>query len=46
MGYPKLLRTFHQFFAKISVQTDTVYTQNQQSCVPAFILPIQIDFGR
>jgi hypothetical protein len=43
MGYPKLLRTFHQFFAKISVQTDTVYTQNQQSYVPALIL-IQNDF--
>jgi hypothetical protein len=33
MGYPKLLRTFHQFFAKISVQTDTVYTRDQQSYV-------------
>ncbi|CDZ96191.1 Predicted Golgi transport complex 1 protein [Phaffia rhodozyma] len=30
-GYPRLLRLFHQFFAKISVLTDTVYTQNQQS---------------
>ncbi|CCL99844.1 uncharacterized protein FIBRA_01868 [Fibroporia radiculosa] len=29
-GYPKLLRLFHSFFAKIAVQTDTVYTQNQQ----------------
>ncbi|PCH43557.1 hypothetical protein WOLCODRAFT_164540 [Wolfiporia cocos MD-104 SS10] len=30
-GYPKLLRLFHSFFAKIAVQTDTVYTQTQQS---------------
>jgi len=30
-GYPKLLRLFHSFFAKIAVQTDTIYTQNQQS---------------
>lgn len=29
-GYPRLLRLFHQFFSKISVHTDTVYTQNQQ----------------
>lgn len=36
MGYPKLLRTFHQFFAKISVQTDTVYTRDQQSYVTHF----------
>ncbi|KIY53032.1 hypothetical protein FISHEDRAFT_63466 [Fistulina hepatica ATCC 64428] len=30
-GYPRLLRLFHQFFAKIAVHTDTVYTQNYQS---------------
>ncbi|KAF7792362.1 hypothetical protein EIP86_003398 [Pleurotus ostreatoroseus] len=30
-GYPKLLRLFHSFFAKIAVHTDTVYTQSQQS---------------
>jgi len=30
-GYPKLLRLFHSFFAKIAVLTDTIYTQNQQS---------------
>jgi len=30
-GYPRLLRLFHSFFAKIAVHTDTVYTQTQQS---------------
>ncbi|KAG1746115.1 Golgi transport complex subunit 5-domain-containing protein [Suillus lakei] len=30
-GYPRLLRLFHEFFAKIAVHTDTVYTQSQQS---------------
>lgn len=30
-NYPKLLRLFHSFFAKIAVQTDTVYSQAQQS---------------
>ncbi|KAI0071918.1 hypothetical protein K474DRAFT_1651800 [Panus rudis PR-1116 ss-1] len=30
-GYPRLLRLFHSFFAKISVQTDTVYTLTHQS---------------
>ncbi|TRM69739.1 Golgi transport complex subunit 5-domain-containing protein [Schizophyllum amplum] len=30
-GYPRLLRLFHQFFAKIAVHTDTVYIQSQQS---------------
>ncbi|CAL1706796.1 unnamed protein product [Somion occarium] len=30
-GYPRLLRLFHSFFAKIAVHTDTVYTQSQQS---------------
>ncbi|OAX39111.1 hypothetical protein K503DRAFT_690302 [Rhizopogon vinicolor AM-OR11-026] len=30
-GYPKLLRLFHEFFAKIAVHTDTVYTASQQS---------------
>ncbi|EIN11737.1 hypothetical protein PUNSTDRAFT_119002 [Punctularia strigosozonata HHB-11173 SS5] len=30
-GYPRLLRLFHDFFAKIAVHTDTVYTHNQQS---------------
>ncbi|KIP10909.1 hypothetical protein PHLGIDRAFT_115048 [Phlebiopsis gigantea 11061_1 CR5-6] len=30
-GYPRLLRLFHSFFAKIAVHTDTVYTPNHQS---------------
>ncbi|KAN0065089.1 hypothetical protein ACQY0O_001585 [Thecaphora frezii] len=30
-GYPGLLRLFHQFFAKVSVYTDIVYTASQQS---------------
>ncbi|EPS96257.1 hypothetical protein FOMPIDRAFT_1062295 [Fomitopsis schrenkii] len=30
-GYPRLLRLFHSFFAKIAVHTDTVYTQTYQS---------------
>ncbi|KAI0940406.1 hypothetical protein AcW1_003608 [Taiwanofungus camphoratus] len=30
-GYPRLLRLFHSFFAKIAVQTDTVYSDTQQS---------------
>ncbi|EKM54451.1 uncharacterized protein PHACADRAFT_210250 [Phanerochaete carnosa HHB-10118-sp] len=30
-GYPRLLRLFHSFFAKIAVHTDTIYSQAQQS---------------
>ncbi|GJE92307.1 golgi transport complex subunit 5-domain-containing protein [Phanerochaete sordida] len=30
-GYPRLLRLFHSFFAKIAVHTDTAYSQAQQS---------------
>ncbi|KAF8510569.1 Golgi transport complex subunit 5-domain-containing protein [Hysterangium stoloniferum] len=30
-GYPRLLRLFHDFFAKISVHTDTAYSQTHQS---------------
>ena len=29
-GYPRLLRLFHDFFAKIAVHTDTVYTTERQ----------------
>jgi hypothetical protein len=29
-GYPRLLRLFHDFFAKIAVHTDTVYTRDHQ----------------
>ena len=36
-GFPRLLRLFQEFFSKIAVHTDTVYTQAQQrfvlSCV-------------
>ncbi|KAF8629271.1 hypothetical protein AX17_005850 [Amanita inopinata Kibby_2008] len=37
-GYPKLLRLFHAFFAKISPHTDTVYTQNHQSPETVLVL--------
>lgn len=37
-GYPRLLRLFHEFFAKIAVHTDTVYTQSQQSPETVLIL--------
>ncbi|KAF8891707.1 Golgi transport complex subunit 5-domain-containing protein [Infundibulicybe gibba] len=30
-GYPRLLRLFHEFFAKIAVHTDTVYIHTHQS---------------
>lgn len=30
-GYPRLLRLFQEFFARIAVHTDTVYTLAQQS---------------
>ncbi|GAA6004235.1 hypothetical protein JCM10207_002497 [Rhodosporidiobolus poonsookiae] len=30
-GYPRLLRLFQEFFSKIAVHTDTVYTLTQQS---------------
>ncbi|KAG1731465.1 Golgi transport complex subunit 5-domain-containing protein [Suillus paluster] len=37
-GYPKFLRLFHEFFAKIAVHTDTVYTQSQQSPETVLVL--------
>ncbi|TCD65087.1 hypothetical protein EIP91_003096 [Steccherinum ochraceum] len=37
-NYPKFLRLFHSFFAKIAVQTDTVYSQNQQSPETVLVL--------
>ncbi|KAI0267074.1 Golgi transport complex subunit 5-domain-containing protein [Gloeopeniophorella convolvens] len=37
-GYPKLLRLFHEFFSKIAVQTDTVYTQDRQSPETVLVL--------
>ncbi|KAF8584833.1 hypothetical protein K439DRAFT_1646830 [Ramaria rubella] len=30
-GYPRFLRLFHDFFAKITVHTDTTYSQSYQS---------------
>jgi hypothetical protein len=37
-GYPKILRLFHEFFAKIAVHTDVVYTQTQQSPETVLVL--------
>ncbi|KAH6914164.1 Golgi transport complex subunit 5-domain-containing protein [Coprinopsis sp. MPI-PUGE-AT-0042] len=37
-GYPKLLRLFHQFFSRISVHTDTVYSDSQQSPETVLVL--------
>lgn len=37
-GYPKLLRLFHDFFSKIAVHTDTVYTQSRQSPETVLVL--------
>ncbi|KAI5123858.1 hypothetical protein M0805_005675 [Coniferiporia weirii] len=37
-GYPRLLRLFHEFFAKIAVHTDTTYTQEKQSQETILIL--------
>jgi hypothetical protein len=44
-GYPRLLRLFQEFFSKIAVHTDTVYTQTQQRSVyqactgPSVLIP-------
>ncbi|KAJ7128889.1 Golgi transport complex subunit 5-domain-containing protein [Mycena crocata] len=37
-GYPRFLRLFHRFFAKIAVHTDTVYIQTHQSPETVLIL--------
>ncbi|KAL0956119.1 hypothetical protein HGRIS_002286 [Hohenbuehelia grisea] len=37
-GYPRLLRLFHDFFAKIAVHTDTVYIHTYQSPETVLIL--------
>ncbi|KAJ3749149.1 Golgi transport complex subunit 5-domain-containing protein [Lentinula detonsa] len=37
-GYPKLLRLFHEFFAKITVHTDTVYSSTHQSPETVLVL--------
>jgi hypothetical protein len=41
-GYPKFLRLFHEFFSKIAVHTDTVYTQARQRSVCAFRFTLQL----
>ncbi|TFK44558.1 Golgi transport complex subunit 5-domain-containing protein [Crucibulum laeve] len=38
IGYPRLLRLFHEFFAKITVHTDTVYTDSYQSPETVLVL--------
>ncbi|KAK7472882.1 hypothetical protein VKT23_000990 [Stygiomarasmius scandens] len=37
-GYPRFLRLFHEFFAKIAVHTDTVYIHTQQSPETVLVL--------
>ncbi len=37
-GYPRLLRLVHEFFAKIAVHTETVYTQDHQRCAAPVLL--------
>ncbi|TDL26039.1 hypothetical protein BD410DRAFT_784062 [Rickenella mellea] len=37
-GYPRLLRLFHEFFIKVAVHTDSVYTQEKQSPETILIL--------
>ncbi|KPV71638.1 uncharacterized protein RHOBADRAFT_19205 [Rhodotorula graminis WP1] len=37
-GYPRLLRLFQEFFSKIAVHTDTVYTLAQQSTETVLVL--------
>ncbi|KAJ3759655.1 Golgi transport complex subunit 5-domain-containing protein [Lentinula raphanica] len=37
-GYPKLLRLFHEFFAKIAVHTDTIYSSTHQSPETVLVL--------
>lgn len=38
-NYPRFLRLFHTFFAKIAVHTETVYTQEHQRYVPIGTVP-------
>ncbi|KAI9635240.1 Golgi transport complex subunit 5-domain-containing protein [Dioszegia hungarica] len=37
-GYPRLLRIFHDFFSKIAMHTETVYTRDQQSPEAVLVL--------
>ncbi|KAG8923057.1 hypothetical protein FRC02_011429 [Tulasnella sp. 418] len=43
-GYPRLLRLFHDFFSKVAVHTDTVYSQSQQSPETVLILRSTMTF--
>ncbi|KAJ3928090.1 MAG: Golgi transport complex subunit 5-domain-containing protein [Lentinula lateritia] len=43
-GYPKLLRLFHEFFAKIAVHTDTIYSPTNQSPETVLVLRSLIHF--
>ncbi|KAI0697261.1 Golgi transport complex subunit 5-domain-containing protein [Cytidiella melzeri] len=43
-NYPRLLRLFHSFFAKIAVHTDTVYTQAYQSPETVLVLRALMTF--
>lgn len=45
-GYPRLLRLFHEFFAKIAVHTDTVYVHSHQRlvCSCRDLKPLQLKF--
>lgn len=38
-GYPRLLRLFQEFFARVSVYTDSTYTHAQQRCVSTLQVP-------
>jgi hypothetical protein len=41
-GYPRFLRLFHEFFAKIAVHTDTVYSQTYQRHVQLSACSLEI----
>lgn len=42
-GYPRLLRLFQEFFSKIAVHTDTIYTLSHQRCFPLLSpLPLRL----
>ncbi|KAF8908809.1 Golgi transport complex subunit 5-domain-containing protein [Mucidula mucida] len=43
-GYPRLLRLFHEFFAKIAVHTDTTYIHSYQSPETVLILRALVNF--
>ena len=43
-GYPKFLRLFHEFFSKIAVHTDTVYTQVRQRSACAFQCTLRLTY--